>query len=96
MPGIRSCQSHGPVSYTRRTTVSHATDPPLLRSHHRNRSADDGSAAIVTESASCLAGSMCMNTLSLPLRLYLLSLVARPSFEAVERRLEKIQQGPRV
>lgn len=45
-------------------------------------SADGGTAAIVSEKASCVAMAMVLNTLSLPVRLYLMSTYARPGFVA--------------
>jgi len=43
-------------------------------------SISDSSAELVSSKASCLAGAMLINTLSLPLRIYLMSVLARPLF----------------
>lgn len=43
-------------------------------------SATDGLAQAVSGKASCVAGAMVLNTLSLPLRLYAMSVYARPAF----------------
>ena len=49
---------------------------------------DEGSASLITGKASCVAGAMLLNTLSLPVRLYLLSIYGERAFAALEQ-----QQG---
>lgn len=41
---------------------------------------ESSTASLVSEKASCIAGAMVLNSLSLPFRLYLMSLYARPVF----------------
>ena len=77
--------------------VHHGVDVMAALSHLPFLSADDGSAGVASARASCVAGGMVANTLSLPLRLYLLSLFARRGFEALqfERRQEALLRGYR-
>jgi len=42
-----------------------------------------GNAHLISESASCVAGAACINSLTLPARLYLMSLYAMPLFDAL-------------
>jgi len=46
-------------------------------------SLSESTAGLVSGKASCLAGAMLINTLSLPLRIYLMSVLARPAFVAL-------------
>ena len=66
--------------------VHHGIDlMPLLTSLPFGPSLDGATAQTVSTTASCVAGGMVINTLSLPLRLYLLSLYGQPLFRAMEQ-----------
>ena len=58
-------------------------------SHLPFMTSGDGMAEMVSGKASCFAGGMVINTLSLPLRLYLMSLFASPAFKMFSEVYEK-------
>jgi len=63
--------------------VHKGVDVVALLRHVPFLSVSDATAGFVSGKASCLAGAMVANSLSLPLRIYLMSVLARPSFVAV-------------
>lgn len=63
--------------------VHHGLDVIALLSSIPFLPVDESSVAYVSGKASCVAGAMAINTLSLPIRLYLLSLYGRPVFSCM-------------
>ena len=65
--------------------VHHGLDITAVLSSVPYLAFDESSVQFVSGQASCVAGAMLFNTLSLPVRLYLLSLYGKPAFAALER-----------
>ena len=55
-------------------------------------SLSEASMQSASDTASCVAGAMCVNTLTLPVRLYALSIYGVPGFAAIEPAVERSQQ----